>query len=65
MFDFFKKEDKTDEALIREACKRTGNMDLLKEPYFKEYMDLMMKGNLRDNYDDGRQRVKTYKIVEV
>ena len=24
-----------------------------------------MKGNLRDNYDDGRQRVKTYKIVEV
>ena len=42
MFDFFKKEN--DEKLIKEACKRTGNMDLLKEPEFMTYMDLMMKG---------------------
>ena len=43
MFDFFKK-DEINNDLIKEVCKRTGKEDLLKEPEFETYMELMIKG---------------------
>jgi len=45
MLDFLKNHDEEvnfDE--IKEICEQTGNEDLLKEPYFKDYMNLMLKG---------------------
>ena len=46
MFNLFKNNSSDEVSFdeIKEACEQTGNRDLLNEPYFKEYMDLMMKG---------------------
>ena len=44
MFDFLKSDLKSNEDIIKEICKKRGCEEVMDDPEFETYIELMMKG---------------------